>query len=80
MICHLSLKKDEDKESMGKTSSLDFAFIDELELTDTVADTTKPVHEGASKLEPPSAFMEAFRVRRRAALLAMSQQLRVQER
>ena len=53
----LSAKEVEDKELAGKASSLDFAVLDELEQTDIVADTT----EGASTLDLPSAFLEAFR-------------------
>ena len=45
---------------MGKASSLDFVFLDELEQTDTVADMTDPAEEGASTLEPPEAFMDAI--------------------
>ena len=41
-------------------SSLDFAFLDEIGQTDTVADTKEPAEEGASTLEPPSAFMDAI--------------------
>ena len=42
-------------------SSLDLGFLDELEQTDTLADTTETAEERASTLEPPSAFMEVFR-------------------
>ena len=36
-------------------------FLDELEQTDTLADTTETADERDSTLEPPSAFMEVFR-------------------
>ena len=63
----LSAKEDEDKESVGKVSSPFFAFLDELQQTDTVVYTTKPSEEGVSTLKPASTY------------LCASQQLRIQE-
>ena len=51
-------KNEVDKALTGGMSSLDFNFLSDFENgTDTLEAMTEPADEGASKLEPPSAFM-----------------------
>ena len=48
--------------SIGRVSSLDFNFSDDLEIgTETLEGTTEPAEDETSTLEPPSAFMNISR-------------------
>ena len=54
--------KDDDKASIGRVSSLDFNFSDDLEMgTETLEGTTEPAEDETSTLEHPSAFMNISR-------------------
>ena len=55
-------EKEDDKESTGGMSSLEFNFLSHFESgVDALEATTEPADEGTSTLEPPSAFMETRR-------------------
>ena len=51
--------RDDDRASVGVSSSLDFNFLDDEEVgPETLAGTTEPAQEEIFTLEPPSAFVD----------------------
>ena len=54
-------EKEDDKASTGRISSLDFNIFSDFENNADALETTEPANEGASTLEPPSAFAEMKR-------------------
>ena len=54
-------EKEDDKASTGGVSSLNFNFLSDFENGVDTLETTEPADEGASTLEPPSAFVEKNR-------------------
>ena len=53
--------REDDRASTGVISSLDFNFLSDFENNADTLEAAEPADEGASTLEPPSAFMEMKR-------------------